>query len=61
MWGTRPIEVRSLPGPSAAADEGSFDFAQDGHPRGGFWGVETGATRRKVLAWRFNGGTLKIP
>jgi hypothetical protein len=25
--------------------EGSFDFAQDGHRRGGFWGVETGATR----------------
>ena len=25
--------------------EGSFDFAQDGHPRGGFWGVESGATR----------------
>ena len=25
--------------------EGSFDFAQDGHPRCGFWGVETEATR----------------
>jgi len=33
--------------------EGSFDFAQDGHPRCGFRGVETGATYRPILVRGF--------
>jgi hypothetical protein len=41
VFGTDPAGVSPV-----RKDEGSFDFAQDGHPRGGFWGVESGATRR---------------
>ncbi len=48
MWGTRFIRVRSLPGPSATADEGSFDFAQDGHPQLDEGALETEATRQAL-------------
>lgn len=45
-----PIEVRSLPGPSAAADEGPA-------PSVWFWGVETEAARpesdREMDCWPF--------
>ena len=38
------MKVRSpVPG-----GEGSFDFAQDGHPQYGSWGVGTEATRQKT-------------